>query len=441
MSAVIFRFTLYRVVTIECNSVTLDLPQIFADPDMTGFGQQVQQEISRVLPAVDSSADFQQLWIVLVTLLIIFLLDFPSTASSFFDFDEQKQEECKQDVCTFPTVVSRAFGEASKFKEATDLLSPLLVRGKLDDTWHFDPSEISVASNIEDGVNGVYFVKRAGEEGTFGVFKPADEEAFGPENQKDRIGEVNEESPLKSGAYVGDAYKKEVAAFLLDHDNVAKVPITKFATVDTRVGEPTKMGSLQAFVHNDGASEDFSSNKFSVRDVHAIGLLDTRICNLDRHSGNMLVVAEGEDASLVPIDHGYSLPDYRKMKDINFEWLTWKQASVPFSEEMKEYVKTLDVISDALVLKKLGLRDESIVTYLMCSTFTKETVAAGWTLKMIGEFMQRDMMNDEIPSRFESMVSKYISEYSFQGISFDQAGVTLLNFLETFKQSCVAIAN
>ena len=49
------------------------------------------------------------------------------------------------------------------------------------------------------------------------------------------------------------------------------------------------------------------------------------------HAGNILVkrAASGAD-ELVPIDHGYVLPD--TFQDISFEWLYWPQARAPFGE-------------------------------------------------------------------------------------------------------------
>ena len=49
------------------------------------------------------------------------------------------------------------------------------------------------------------------------------------------------------------------------------------------------------------------------------------------HAGNILVKrgASGNH-ELVPIDHGYVLPD--TFQDISFEWLYWPQARAPFGE-------------------------------------------------------------------------------------------------------------
>jgi hypothetical protein len=275
---------------------------------------------------------------------------------------------------------------------------------------------LTVSLRIEDGVNGVYYMKD--ENGNItAVFKPQVEEAFAPQNPKNRVGELNESSPLKAGVHVGDAYIKETAAYLMDHDHFAKVPQTEISTISINEGESPKIGSLQAFVPNVGCAEDFNNEKFNVHDVHAIGLLDARIANLDRHSGNMLVQKSDQSLNLIPIDHGYSLPDYRNLKDLYFEWTNWKQSSIPFTDEEKDYVQRIDISRDAKTLARLGVRDESIMTYVLSNLIVKVAVQNGWNLKRIGEFMQRDILDDSSPSQFECLVKKSIPE-SFVAPSF-----------------------
>ena len=50
-----------------------------------------------------------------------------------------------------------------------------------------------------------------------------------------------------------------------------------------------KLASLQQYVRHDGDAADAGASRFSVRDVHAIGILDIRLLNSDRHAGNLLV--------------------------------------------------------------------------------------------------------------------------------------------------------
>jgi len=50
-----------------------------------------------------------------------------------------------------------------------------------------------------------------------------------------------------------------------------------------------KYGSLQRFVEAEDVASNFSSDLFSINQVHKIGILDIRTMNLDRNDGNILV--------------------------------------------------------------------------------------------------------------------------------------------------------
>lgn len=47
----------------------------------------------------------------------------------------------------------------------------------------------------------------------------------------------------------------------------------------------------QEFVTHECDTSEMGAGRFSARDVHRIGILDLRLFNTDRHSGNMLVRA------------------------------------------------------------------------------------------------------------------------------------------------------
>jgi len=94
--------------------------------------------------------------------------------------------------------------------------------------------------------------------------------------------------------------------------------------------------------------------------VHNIGILDIRLLNLDRNGENMLVVSEGTQHRLVPIDHSYVLPP--KILNPVFEWLYWKQSKVPFSEETLQFIDTIDADEDAKLLRAYGIPEECVRT-------------------------------------------------------------------------------
>lgn len=111
---------------------------------------------------------------------------------------------------------------------------------------------------------------------------------------------------------------------------------------------PAKLASLQAYVPHACDASDVSASRFCVADVHRLGILDLRTHNTDRHAGNILVLGpdggSGTDSvhavpsspgavravvaaraplRLVPIDHGFCLPD--TLEPLFLEWLHWPQ--------------------------------------------------------------------------------------------------------------------
>jgi hypothetical protein len=170
-----------------------------------------------------------------------------------------------------------------------------------------------------------------------------------------------------------------------------------------------KCGSFQKYRKYKCLAEELSPSVFSDLEVQKIAVFDIRVLNGDRHAGNILVVERGNDdgsldddlfmenekmnelfehlsqefsqrrmkraarsrrrrpsvtsmdekpsssnlrdLELVPIDHGYSLPDWRHLEDINQEWMFWPQASRPLDRECLEYIAGLDPDMDATLLR------------------------------------------------------------------------------------------
>ncbi len=99
---------------------------------------------------------------------------------------------------------------------------------------------------------------------------------------------------------------------------------------------------LQEYVFHDCDTSEMGASRFATRDVHRIGILDIRIWNTDRHAGNILVRRQRRESSvglsglakldsaqleLVPIDHGFCLPE--SLEPPYFEWLHWPQVRHP----------------------------------------------------------------------------------------------------------------
>jgi hypothetical protein len=289
-----------------------------------------------------------------------------------------------------------------------------------------------------------FFTNEAGRK--VAIFKPCDEEPLAPANPKGYVGRNLGDPGWKSTVRVGEAGMREVAAYLLDHDHYAQVPHTvlvrarhpafnyKYAPItgagggsgpsnmsartgsvssmvsvttaadaqagprdSTSSGDFTggssadqllKLGSLQEFVYHIADTSDFGASRFRTGDVHAIGILDIRLFNTDRHAGNILVrqpqltgscrdlsafsgstrtlgtrapsfitptaaaaAVASSEYELIPIDHGFCLPE--ALEAPYFEWLHWPQACLPFSDEELKYIARLDAAADIALLQQV----------------------------------------------------------------------------------------
>lgn len=278
---------------------------------------------------------------------------------------------------------------------------------------------IAMASGVKpvplpSGLGGAYVFKN--KSGTnIAVAKPVDEEPAALNNPKSLVGQMLGQQGWKHSIRVGETGIRELAAYLLDHGGFAGVPPTalvKFshaefsAATDNASAEAAtvpKLASLQRFIGHGFDAGELGPSFFSVDSVHQIGILDIRLLNLDRHAGNMLVMKHDHKsyasgvalADLVPIDHGFSLPEW--LDDPYFEWLHWPQASVPFSESELEYISKLDPFKDAEILRTEvpSLRESSVRVLIICTIFLKQATAAGLCLAQIGQMMTRGFCGDE----------------------------------------------
>nr|GEW34592.1 phosphatidylinositol 4-kinase gamma 7-like [Tanacetum cinerariifolium] len=321
---------------------------------------------------------------------------------------------------------------------------------------------------VNGGLGGAYYFRNVKGE-SVAIVKPTDEEPFAPNNPKGFIGKVLGQPGLKHSVRVGETGFREVAAYLLDHDNFARVPLTSLVKITHSIFNVndcvngnkiqnnkgvSKIASLQQFVPHDFDASDHGSSRFPVADVHRIGILDVRIFNTDRHAGNLLVrkVADGEfgEVELIPIDHGLCLPEC--LEDPYFEWIHWPQASLPFSEDELEYIKNLDADHDSEMLRtELPMIREACLRVLTLSTtFLKEAAAFGLCLAEIGEMMSREYRcKNQEPSELELICLEAMNQvtdspdYSEQQKQTDEKlsvfgkPAMVSNRAFSYKQSCL----
>mmetsp|Transcript_15280 Transcript_15280/g.36658 ORF Transcript_15280/g.36658 Transcript_15280/m.36658 type:complete len:892 (-) Transcript_15280:166-2841(-) len=311
-----------------------------------------------------------------------------------------------------------------------------------------------------DGSGGSYFLSDA-RKVRVGVFKPADEEPFADNNPRGYVPHDTAASPsggggcdaeyLRQGIRPGELCLREVAAFLLDHDGFAGVPMTTLAearhpalhtagahwtlseggagvglhslgsplaTASSKGQDPAspsqelmkKVGSFQEYVHAECTMDDLSPSKISVDEVHKIAILDIRLMNADRNVANILCQRIPEDPDhfrLVPIDHGYSLRSKADVAWFDWCWLDWPQLKKPLSRASREYVLGLDIEADARLLQeRLNIQNDVLDYFRSSCQILKAGVQAGLTLYDIcSEILCRNDPSGEIPSKLETLKS------------------------------------
>ena len=172
-----------------------------------------------------------------------------------------------------------------------------------------------------------------------------------------------------------------------------------------------KFGSLQKFVKSTDVAANFSFSLYTTDEVHKIAILDFRICNCDRNDENILVLKKkrpnGSFYKLVPIDHSLSLPDCIKIYDYELCWMGWDQAQEPFSEKMKEYINSIDIVGDMERLSKtIKLREDCWKMFRISNTVLKICTEHGLNLYEMGNLMYKLDYKNDSPSQIELLIEK-----------------------------------
>lgn len=158
------------------------------------------------------------------------------------------------------------------------------------------------------------------------------------------------------------------------------------------VNMQTKKGAFQVFVPNLGDADDFGPGVFNMDQVHQIAVLDIRTLNHDRHGGNILVTnssIKGQRYDLVPIDHGYILPDI--IQSVPWPvWMDWPMIRKPLSPSVRRYIECLDAESDVrrLTNELNGIfRPGALQGLKIATALLQKGIAAGLTLYDVGLLM------------------------------------------------------
>uniref|UniRef100_A0A7S1A194 PI3K/PI4K catalytic domain-containing protein n=1 Tax=Noctiluca scintillans TaxID=2966 RepID=A0A7S1A194_NOCSC len=238
--------------------------------------------------------------------------------------------------------------------------------------------------NLDAGQTGQVYVLEAGSE-KIAVFKPLAGENFKRKGIDQGMGAIREE-----------------AAYLVDRitGSQACVPVTSRAEVE--VNGRVTAGSVQAFIGNvAGFIEDFAMPRpldracefIAQETAEALALLDMRLFNLDRHSGNLLLLKRCKPHTLGPIDHGCCLPPWWILSEAVFDaWQSWPQLQAPPTPASRFLCRTaakkLNSIADAL--RDIGLDESSILTHRLCTMFVSVGVELGIPVGCLAALMLRD---------------------------------------------------
>ncbi|XVE58376.1 hypothetical protein DITRI_Ditri04bG0164800 [Diplodiscus trichospermus] len=316
-----------------------------------------------------------------------------------------KRNLLRRDFILEPLVVNSKIQLPLVIKEVIDLTFDGLVSG-------YRPIRSS------EGSGGAYFMQDSSGQKYISVLKPTDEEPMAVNNPHNLPLSLDGEG-LKKGTCVGEGALREVAAYLLDHPMTGPHSFDSgekgFAGVPPTVmvkclhkgfnypdgyefdSKNIKIGSLQMFIDNIGSCEDMGPRAFPVDEVHKISVLDIRLANADRHAGNILVTRNCDEGrvSLVPIDHGYCLPE--NFEDCTFDWLYWPQAHEPYSPDLINYIKSLDAEQDIELLKFHGwdMPPKCARTFRISTMLLKKGAQRGLTPFAIGRIMCRETVKQE----------------------------------------------
>ncbi|KAG7380346.1 Phosphatidylinositol 4-kinase type 2-beta [Phytophthora pseudosyringae] len=265
-----------------------------------------------------------------------------------------------------------------------------------------------------DGTGGTYFFKDPSRRNV-GCFKPQDEEPFGPNNPRGLVGQLGQ-SGLRRGILSGEACERELAAYILDKDHFAGVPATSlvesrhpvFNYAGSAGALHFKVGSLQEFVRHDDVVSDLAPNQFSTHQVHKIVLLDMRLLNTDRNDANILVrkrrspTTGHAEYELIPIDHGYCLPQFLEIGWCDWCWYNWPQLQKPLSAEDRAYVLSLSAQKDSdRLAKRIPLRRACRRNMIIASMVLQKGVRADLVLFEIARIMCREDL--DAPSPLEQL--------------------------------------
>ncbi len=206
-----------------------------------------------------------------------------------------------------------------------------------------------------------------------------------------------------AGLQKGRGYLRQIAAYVIDRANGGQmqVPLSTLA-----IGEGLGIGSLQIFRKTRAELERLSETdkaRISDEDVQMQGLFRLRFYDQDSHLGNFLCKPAGDRIIIVPIDFDNSLAAMRTQDESEScsldqfsEYRALPAMNIPLTDNVRNYLRTLNPRADASVLRELGFTAQEI------ALFTSTTIAMQLMSRM--GFIAGEMYDFLNHTNFKSMI-------------------------------------
>jgi len=165
-----------------------------------------------------------------------------------------------------------------------------------------------------------------------------------------------------------------------------------------------KVASLQQFVAGEPL-EDYGAS-LPREASQRLAVFDMYMINSDRHVSNVLVAGAGDEARLIPIDHGLTLPDKPCIESVSFLWSEEAHRDNLDGEvaaSVRDWVLSRDVDADATRLRsELGIREHCLLNFRVAGRLLQHCIGAGLSVwQTVQQFCR---VRTERPSELERIV-------------------------------------
>jgi hypothetical protein len=143
-------------------------------------------------------------------------------------------------------------------------------------------------------------------------------------------------------------------------------------------------------------------------------MLDIRLLNLDRNISNILVKSHfGRPLELVPIDHGFCLPERLSnvglprgttSATVDWCWTEWPQAKIPLDPFAVKYLREIDIEADCERLREeLGIPEGSLANMRLAHIILLKAAKFKVSLYRLAQLFTR--IDFDKPSELENLCS------------------------------------